>query len=171
MENCVKTVLYAYPVLQRAEEAYAHHIRNRAVLSCDGRMDTEKLTEYLLEEILQKRRLEWLKNTIDEVLNRLNALERALIEAAFLKKRRKIKRVVDKSIKQVLNIKSWSDHTRLRFLNRAFQKVKAMLIAQGLTKTRFEEEFLSIETIGKIYRRVLFSSTKSYGQASYSSIS
>ena len=171
MENYVKAVLYAYPSLQRMKEAYAQHIRTKAMLSCEGRMDTERLTEYLLEEILQKRRLEWLKDTLEAVLNRLTDLERALIEVAFFNKREKMKLVLKGDLQRTLDMKSWSNRTRFRFLKKAVEKVKALLWAQGLTKERFEKEFLHIEMMRKIYRRLLRAAAKAQHASCYSSIS
>ena len=54
MENYTKVVLYAYPLLRTVGEDYAEHIRNKALLSYDSAMTTERLAEYLAEEILCK---------------------------------------------------------------------------------------------------------------------
>lgn len=148
-------MLYAYPSLQRMGDAYAQHIRNKALLSCDGRMNTEALAEYLAEEILQKRRLEWLKNTVDEALGLLSDLERTLIEVAFFGAKKKLRLLTKKKLAASCDLKTWGERTRTRFQTRALEKLKVSLIKAGLTQKRFEEEFLHIELIQKIYRRVL----------------
>ena len=171
MENYVKALLYAYPSLDRMKDTYAHHIRTSAVLSCDGRMDTEKLTEYLLKEILHKRRLEWLKVTLDRVLNRLNDLERALIESAFFRKKGILKVILHKYSKAKCKKKNISERSCRRFLNRTLEKIKALLSTYGVNKQSFEEELLPMEMISKIYRWVCFHSDKTQSGTSYSSIS
>ena len=90
MENYVKAVLHSYPYLKMTKDAYMQHVKNKALLSCDGRMNTEKLAEHLAEEILRKRRLEWLEDAIEKALSNLNDLERGLVGIRFFGEKRKI---------------------------------------------------------------------------------
>ena len=63
MENYLKTVLYAYPLLATVGEDYAEHIRNKAVLSYHSSRSTENLAEYLAQEILRKNDLLFIYST------------------------------------------------------------------------------------------------------------
>lgn len=89
LENYTKVVLYAYPLLRTVGEDYAEHIRNKALLSYDSAMTTERLAEYLAEEILCKERLEWLKRTVEDVLSRLSDVERTLVAIRYFGKTKK----------------------------------------------------------------------------------
>lgn len=155
MENYIKAVLHVYPFLKTAEKTYAQHIQNKALLSCDGRMDTEKLAEYLAKEILHKRRLEWLKQVMDRVLSRLSDTERLLIDVHFFGEKRKLRLLQNKAIMERLTSENWSERKRFRFQSRCLKKIEAMLRCAGITKKLFEEELLEIELVKKIYERLL----------------
>ena len=88
MENYLKTVLYAYPLLKTVGEDYAEHIRNKAVLSYNSSLKTEDLAEYLAKEILRKNNLLWLRGAIEGVLAKLDDTERALIAARYFGKKK-----------------------------------------------------------------------------------
>ena len=75
MENYLKVALYVYPKLERIERDCEEHIRNKAFMSYDYRETTENLSVYLAEEILKKEKIETLRNTIDEALERLTEEE------------------------------------------------------------------------------------------------
>ena len=155
MENYVKAALYAYPSIENMEEAYAQHVKNKALLSCDGRMNTEKLAEYLAEEILRKRSLEWLKTIIKEAVDSLTEVERTLIGIAFFGTKKKVRLLSQKRCLGGAEWKSWSERSRFRIQTRALGKVKAAFLRAGLNKEVFEREFLSMEFIRRIYKRVL----------------
>ena len=125
MENYLKTVLYAYPLLKTVGEDYEQHIRNKAVLSYDGKWDTLRLAEYLAEEILQKNRLEWLKGVVE--------------------------RVLDKRRKGEDGFSAWSDRKYFRMQQRTGEKVGAMLKTYGVTKSKFFDEFASFSMIQKVH--------------------
>ncbi len=126
------------------QDSYAQHIRNRALLSCDGRMTTEELAEYLVEEILRKRCLEWLEWVIDEALSRFSDEEKDLIERYFFGKRQ-----AGESERT-----SQSESQRTRMQTKCFSRLEAMLLRAGLTKEYFDKELSRIELIGKMYRRI-----------------
>ena len=150
MENYIRAVLYAYPYLETVGEDYAQHIKNKALLSYDSRMDVERLTEYLAEEILHKECLEWLKTVMDETFARLNELERKLLGMHFFGEKYDVENLGEK-----YDFKSWSVRKQVRFKEETYKKVGKMLNAAGLTKKTFEEELHTIEMIGKIYNRLL----------------
>ncbi len=145
MENYIKAVLRVYPFLGAMQKTYEQHVRNRALLSCDGRMNTEALAEYLAEEILHKRSLAWLEEIVKESLERLSEIERCLVRARFFGDKRA----------EHEEIAKWSDSKRQRIQARCFQRLEAMLSRAGLTKEYFEEELINIELLRKSYRRVL----------------
>ena len=89
MENYVKTILYAYPLLKTVGEDYAEHIKNKAVLSYNSSRNTESLAEYLAEEILHKNCLLWLKEVIEKTVDKLNDLDRSLVETRYFGKKKK----------------------------------------------------------------------------------
>lgn len=106
-------------------------------------MNTEALAEYLAREILHKRCLAWLEETIQEALLRLSEVEQILVRTHFF----------GESVENA-EIGSWSDSKRLRVQARCFQRLEAMLHRSGLTKKYFDEELLHIEIIRKMYKRV-----------------
>lgn len=143
LENYTKAVLRTYPFLQMMQTTYEQHIKNRALLSCDGRMNTEVLAEYLAREILHKRCLAWLEEIIRDALLRLSEVEQVLVRTHFFGENA-----------ENAEIGSWSDSKRLRVQARCFQRLEAMLHRSGLTKKYFDEELVHIEIIRKMYRRV-----------------
>lgn len=151
MENYVKVVLYAYPILKGTVEAYREHIKNKALLSYRSDALAEELAEYIAEEIVCKRKLEWLKNAVEGVVNRLDAVEKTLIFIRYFGKERKIKRAETNLEKRA---GSWSESMYFRKQNRLGEKVGAMLRTYGLTKEVFESEFASLEIFRKINKFV-----------------
>ncbi len=145
MENYLKTVLYAYPLLETVGEDYKQHIRNKALLSYDGRWDTLRLAEYLAEEILQKNRLEWLKRVVERVLDKLSQTERELIALRYFGKKRK---------ENTGSFSAWSDRKYFRMQQRTGEKAGGMLAAAGVTKKKFFEELAPIEMIAKVHKFV-----------------
>ena len=83
MENYAKVILYAYPLLKTVGDDYAEHIRNKAVLSYNSPLTTERLAEYLTQEIVCKNALEWLKTTVESLMDRLTEEERTLLDIRY----------------------------------------------------------------------------------------
>ncbi len=146
MENYLKTVLYAYPLLKTVGEDYGQHILNKAVLSYDGRWDTLRLAEHLAEEILQKNRLEWLKSVVERVLDKLTAWERELIAFRYFGKKRKRCENGGGS--------AWNDRKYFRMQQRVGEKVAALLASAGITERKFFDELIPIEMIAKVHKFV-----------------
>ena len=153
MENYIKTVLYAYPLLKTVGEDYAEHIRNKAVLSYNSPHRTEDLAEYLAEEILRKDSLLWLKSVIEKTLGKLNDTERALIETRYFGKK---KIPLNKEGKR-----AWSERKYFRCQQRLGEKISGMLTVAGVTKDFFDTRLRGVELIRKIHRYV------ESGKASY----
>lgn len=53
-------------------------------------MNTEKLVEHLAEEILHKRRLEWLEEALEKALSTLGEPERGLVGIRFFGEKRNL---------------------------------------------------------------------------------
>ena len=151
LENYIKTVLYAYPLLKTVEEDYAEHIRNKALLSYDSRYGAERLTEYLAEEILLKNRLLWLRTAVEKVMDRLSDVERALVAVRYFGKQRQAKIL---PLQRNGEKEGWSERTYFRKQQRLGEKVGAMLRVSGVTKEVFDEEFSDVDIFRKIHRFV-----------------
>ncbi len=149
MKNYVKTILCAYPFLKTVEEDYEEHIRNRALLSYDGRWTAEQTAEYLAEEILNMRRLEWLKGKIEGVLNKLTDVEKTLAEIRYFGKRRKLKSFLKKE-KNPLSKRAWTERSYFRYQERLGDKISSLLALDGLTEEIYERELASIDVIQKV---------------------
>lgn len=147
LENYAKAVLYAYPLLKTVRQDYEIHIRNKAVLSYRHSTDAETLAEYLAGEILDMRRLEWLKGKVECVLGKLNEEERMLLSIRYFGKGKKIKSLTDGG-------KQWSERNYFRRQRRLSEKVGAMLCFCGVTKELFLNEFARLDIFKKIYRFV-----------------
>ena len=92
LENCVKAILYCYPRLGGIEEGYLEHIRNKAVLSSDGREPAQKVSEYLAMEVLQKAKVRELRETVDRALSNLSMEEKLLLSVRYFGKLDRVKR-------------------------------------------------------------------------------
>ena len=143
LENYIKTVLYAYPLLKTVEEDYAEHIRNKAVLSYRSNLTTESLAEYLAEEILRKNCLVWLKDKIESVLHKLSENEREMIAVRYFGKQKKIELMQE-----------WGERKYFRFMQRLSERIGGMLQVAGITQELFQEQFADIDIISKIHRFV-----------------
>ena len=146
MENYIKTVLYAYPLLKTVGEDYAEHIRNKAVLSYNSPRRTVDLAEYLAEEILRKDCLLWLKATIEKTIGKLSDTECALIERRYFGKKK------TPLFKE--GEKEWSERKYFRCQQRLGEKISGMLTVAGVTKDFFDTRLRGVELIRKIHRYV-----------------
>ena len=146
MENYLKTVLYAYPLLATVGEDYAEHIRNKAVLSYHSSRSTENLAEYLAQEILRKNDLLWLRKVIEKTLTKLNDTERALVSARYFGKK---KIPLHKAGEE-----PWSERKYFRQQEKVGNKLGGMLIVAGVTKEFFDTRLQGVELIRKVHRFV-----------------
>lgn len=151
LENYLKAVLYAYPLLKNIEEDYETHIRNKALLSYDSNWATERLAEYLAEEILHKNKLLWLRKVIETALDKLSGTERLLMGLRYFGKARGKKPTGEEGVQEPY---CWSERKYFRVQNRLSQKVTGIMVALGLTKAYFDEELSELDEIKKIYRFV-----------------
>lgn len=152
MKNYVKAVLYAYPLLKTVGEDYGEHIRNRALLSYRTDKNAEEIIEYIAGEIIEKRKLEWLKNCVEETLKKLNDVERTLLAIRYFGKERRIKKPVKKEgARNAWEISAWSERKYFRRQKRLGDKVGTLFSACGLQEDVFENEYAQMEVFQKIY--------------------
>jgi hypothetical protein len=81
MENTfVQAILYAYPCLQTVEEDYGVSVKNKAMLSYRSQKSAEEVAISIAQDILEKRKLLWLKEKVESALQTLSDAERMLVE-------------------------------------------------------------------------------------------
>ena len=155
MENYAKVILYAYPLLKTVGEDYAVHIRNKAVLSYDSNLTTERLAEYLAGEIIEKNRLEWLKNTVETVIGKLTDEERTLIEIRYFGHTKKLRDFLGgQAEKRKGGERGCSQRMYFRRQSRLADKLGAMLFYAGVTQKLYEEKFKDLGIFRKIHQFV-----------------
>ena len=149
MKNYAKIILYAYPLLKTVEKDYEEHIANRALLSYDGRWTAERTAEYLAEEILEMRRLEWLKGKVEEVLQKLTDVERTLVAVRYFGKGKKLKDFLNKK-DNPLHKGGWTERSYFRRQQRLGERLGELFVLVGLTEEVFEREFAKIDIMQKV---------------------
>lgn len=149
MRNYVKIILHAYPFLKTVGEDYEAHIRNRALLSYDGRWTAEQTAEYLAAEILNMRRLEWLKARIENALGKLTDVERTVTEIRYFGKGRKLKGFLQKQ-KNPLSKRAFTERSYFRYQERLGDKISSLLALEGVTEEVYRRELAPIDVIQKI---------------------
>jgi hypothetical protein len=139
----VKAVLYAYPFLDTVSEDYQIHIRNKAVLSHRQSLPAEVVAERIVEVIFEKRCLEWLKEKVEVVLNKLSDLDKALVRMRYFRKSRKEK--LPEGGQGV-----WSERKYFRMQDKLYSKLKSLFVGVGFTEEVFDEHFANREIFRKI---------------------
>ncbi len=152
MKNYVKILLYGYPLLATVGEDYEEHIRNKALLSYGGNRSAAELAEYLAEEILEMRRLEWLKSKVEEVMKGLDGQERLLLSIRYFGKARPMKEVLPREKQDTLS--SWKERTYFRRQQRLGEKLCHRFVAVGLTEEAYLRDYADLATFAKIRRLV-----------------
>lgn len=140
MENYVKAVLYAYPTLEKMEQAYTVHIRNMAVLSYRQDLPAVAMAGKIVGQILQKRKLAWLKALVEKSVRRLSDEEKEIVARSFRWK----KQSGDNTTK-----------TKYRRLSKKLlDKLGKCMENAGLTYNAFQEEFATMELFQHIQSRL-----------------
>lgn len=145
----VKVLLYSYPWLKTVGREYAEHIKNRALLSYDGRYNAERIAEYLAEEILEKERLEWLKERLERAFEKLERTERELLEIRYFGKRKEIDAFLQRGVN---GGKPWSKRKYFRQQERLLEKLHVLFDGVGVTKDVFEQRFAKQELFEKLQK-------------------
>ena len=156
MENYVKVILYAYPLLETVGKDYEEHIKNKALLSYESSTTTERLAESIAGEILCMDKLEWLKATVDGVLDELDEVERTLLAIRYFGKRKGIRKFLP--LRRVGNTQGvasgWSEGKYRRKQQKLGEKTALMLKNAGITKAVYERDFLDVDIFRKIHNFV-----------------
>ena len=156
MENCVKAILYCYPRMGYIEEGYMQHIRNKALLSSNGKEPAEKLAEYLATEILQKRKLRELAEIANSALSQLTTEENLLLDVRYFGKMDRVKRVFAQKYagiadEKMRTVRIWSERTYFRKQKKLLEKLTARFSALGMSREKFLEEYRDLDGIGAIF--------------------
>ena len=157
MLNYIKTILYAYPQLTGLEEGYREHISNQAILSHDGRMETEKLMVYLMQETERKAKIAELKKLTERALKKLSLEERLLLDARYFGRSDSVKRIFA-AVKagvakgEYAKLKPWTERTYFRRQDKLIKKIAQRLEAVGLTKEVFLKEYADLDGVAEVYR-------------------
>ena len=151
MENYAKAVLYAYPLLKTVEKDYEEHIYNKAMLSYRSEKRAEELAEYIVGEILEQRKLIWLKNLLKKALRDLSETEIAFLGVRYFGKGKKSKRTSSVAKE---GQESLSESKYFREQRRLGNKMGERLVALGLSKEVFEREFENMKLFQDIFKRM-----------------
>ena len=156
MENCVKAILYCYPRLGGIEDGYLQHIRNKAVLSADGRESAQRVAEYLAAEIIQKSFVKELKEIAGHALSALSTEEKLLLDVRYFGKLDRVKRAFAQKYAGIADdymrdIPFWSERTYFRRQKKLLTKLVGKFAALGLDKERFLRDFVTLDGIAPIY--------------------
>ncbi len=151
LENYAKAVLYAYPLLETVEKDYEEHIYNKAILSYRSEKRAEELAEYIAGEILEQRKLSWLKNLLKKALRGLSETEMAFLDVRYFGKSKKIKRPVAVQRQKDGEL---SRSKYFREQRRLGNKMGERLVALGLSKEVFEREFEKMKLFQDILKRM-----------------
>ena len=159
MENCVKALLYCYPMLDRICEGYVQHIKNKAALSHDGRIPTIDLAEYLAKEICEKEKLQALKALLDKLVSRLSLEERLLLDIRYFGKLDRVRRLfaakrAGLAEDSMRDVPLWSERTYFRKQKALMNKLCKRLEDYGIDKETFLSEYVSLDGIAPVYSYV-----------------
>jgi len=156
LEDYVKVLLYAYPILETIDKEYAVHISNRALLSYRSAKSTEQTVEYIAKEIICKQRLGWLRKLLDKTVEKLNDEERALaVIRYFCPCKNRKKNALQKGNATIFEeIATWSDGKYFRRQKKLAEKICALLQNAGFSKELYERDFAFIDVIQSIARFV-----------------
>lgn len=141
MENYAKTILFAYPFLKTVEKDYEEHIRNKALLSYNGRSTAWELAEYLSEELIRQQNLSWLKQTVKGILDKLTDEERALLSIRYFGHTDKMRNFA---------LCKWNKRTYFRRQAKLSKKIGELLTVAGVTKAVYLRDFKNLDIFRKI---------------------
>ena len=149
MKNYAKLILYAYPLLKTVEKDYEEHIGNKALLSYDGRWTAEQTAEYLAKEILEMRRLEWLKATVKKIVDGLSEVEKTLLAVRYFGKAKGVKALLQQE-KNPLNCNGWTERSYFRRQAKLGEKMAEAFSLAGLTEEVFAKEFAEMGVFKRV---------------------
>ena len=145
--NYIKTALYVYPALKAAAKEVSEHVQRKACLSYGDRLSCEALTEYLLQQIETKERLETLFYTIGSALDKLSVEEKFLLQVRYFGGKNKvISAYSDEEIHKIFG----SRRSYYRKQAKLVKKIGEKFARDGLNEESFYREYGSIELIRRV---------------------
>lgn len=143
----IKTALYVFPALKAAAKEVSEHVQRKACLSYGDRLSCEALTEYLLEQIDTKERLETLFYTIGSALDKLSVEEKFLLQVRYFGGKNKvISAYSDEEIHKIFG----SRRSYYRKQEKLVKKIGEKFARNGLNEESFYREYGSIELIRRV---------------------
>ena len=143
----IKTALYVFPALKAAAKEVSEHVQRKACLSYGDRLSCEALTEYLLEQIETKERLEILFYTIGSALDKLSVEEKFLLQVRYFGGKNKvISAYSDEEIHKIFG----SRRSYYRKQAKLVKKIGEKFARDGLNEESFYREYGSIELIRRV---------------------
>ena len=107
-----------------------------------------RLSVYLAEEILRKEKIEKLRNTIDEALERLTEEERFLLELRYFRRKGRLKQFCQKvDLKEI-----GSERAYFRKQAKLQNKLEGILKCRGFTEEKFRKEYGEFEWLMSVCR-------------------
>ena len=149
MKDYAKIILHAYPLLKTVEKDYEEHVRNKALLSYNGRQTAERLAEYLAKEIIRARNLVWLRTSLERVFARLTEEERALVALRYFRRKGAMKAFLEKTGQA-----PWTDGKTARRQDKLSKKLEAMIRFEGVSEELYKVLFADMELFQKIKKYI-----------------
>lgn len=143
----IKTALYVYPALKAAAKEVSEHVQRKACLSYGDRLSCEALTEYLLNQIDTKDRLETLFFTIGSALDKLSDQEKFLLQVRYFGG---TKKVISAYSDEEIHKFCGSRRSYYRKQEKLVKKIGEKFVRDGLSEERFYREYGSIELIRRV---------------------
>ncbi len=139
-----KTALYLYPCIDKVNEQIDELLEKRALSSMSDFSPCITQCEKMVELGVQNAKLLEMKDCMTRALRRLSADETALIEFKYFRSRKR----EDMPSGDVVS------RTYFRRQRRVAEKLARVLEGEGITDEVFERDYLAIEFIRELYRRV-----------------
>ena len=143
----IKTALYVYPALRAAAREVSEHIQRKACLSYVSRTSCENLATYLIGQIGVKEKLEELRKTLGEILDKLSDTERFLLYVRYFGNKKKfLSAFSDEAIRKICG----SRRSYYRRQERLVRKIGEGLRSRGMTADCFYREYGTIDLIRNV---------------------
>lgn len=140
LEEQVKLILYAYPLLRKAGTEYGEVIKNKGILSYKNRNSTESVLEEMANLIITQRKLVWLKEKVDEAVLGLTETEKLLVGIRYFRDKK-----AEKLWKEKKEYQTWSERKYFRMQERLLKKLVALFRFVGIDEELFREEYEGID--------------------------
>ena len=147
-----KNYLYAYSFLRTVGKDYEEYIRNKAILSYNNRKSAESLAEEIAEELITQNKLLWLKEKVEQVVEKLTEREKKLVELKYWGRR--LKKEEKEKIFSDGNGKIWSERKYFRAQDKLAKKLLSLFVFSGVSEELFEKEYSKMDIFKRAKRLV-----------------